>query len=359
MIFRYVFKVFEISGQDARRFWGIVFIIIGLVVTYFLAPVIIPFILGIILAYILNPLVGRMKRLGCPRWLSIAILFLLGVVLILLLLGLLVPILERQILNLINVIPHMLQWLQDKTNLQLDPPTLKQMLMRHFQSGSSVFRSIWLTFMNSSAVLIEVVVDVVIIPIVAIYLLRDWDRIIQNLTDLLPHKHRQQTVAMVSECGEVLGAFFRGQLLVMVGLAILYSIGLTVVGLDMSLVIGISAGMLSVVPYLGFIVGLVISIASIAITYHSWLYILYVCIVFAVGHVAESYILQPWLVGNRIGLHPIAVIFAVIAGGVLYGFVGILLALPVAAVIKVLLRHLHNHYINTEHYTKLAKDESA
>lgn len=351
--------MFEINRQDALRFWSIVFIIIGLVIVYFLSPVLIPFALGIILAYILNPLVVHMKRVGIPRWLTITVLFVVGLIIFLLLLSLLVPVFEKQILNLIDSAPQVLAWLQAKTSLQLDPDALKQALVHHLQAGSSVFRSVWAAFMSSSRVLIETVISVVIIPIVAIYLLRDWDRVTQNLIDLLPRKHREKTVSMVKECGEVLGAFFRGQLLVMIGLAILYCVGLAIVGLDLWLVIGITAGMLSVVPYLGFIIGFLLSIADVVIKYHSWWYLLYVCIVFAIGHVAESYILQPWLIGNRIGLHPLAVIFAVIAGGILFGFVGVLLALPVAAVIKVLLRHLHNHYIHSTHYTETVEDKSA
>jgi predicted PurR-regulated permease PerM len=352
-------SMFEINRQDAQRFWMIVFVIIALVLVYFLSPVIIPFALAIILAYILNPLVARLKRVGVPRWLSITVLFFIGLVAVILLLSLLVPIFEKQILNLINNVPKVLTWLQSKTALQLDPNMLKQALMQHLQAGGSIFHSVWTAFMRSSRVLIETVISLVIIPIVAIYLLRDWDKVTQNLIDLLPRQHREKTIAMVRECGEVLAAFFRGQLLVMIGLAIVYSIGLAIVGLDLWLVIGISAGLLSVVPYLGFIIGFIVSIADVLIKYPSWLPILYVCIVFAIGHIAESYILQPWLVGNRIGLHPVAVIFAVIAGGVLYGFVGVLLALPVAAVIKVILRRLHNHYIHTSHDTEKVEDKSA
>jgi len=241
-------------------------------------------------------------------------------------------------------------WAQANTHLQLDPNVLKQVILQHLKaSNGAIAKNVWFVFKHSSSILIKTSINVVLVPIIAVYLLRDWQTVTTNIKALLPRQQKAKLLQMGNDCGEVLGAFFRGQLLVMIALGIIYSIGLTIVGLDLSLIIGIGAGLLSIVPYLGFIIGFVVSLADVVVKYHSWWYVLYVCIVFAIGHVAESYILQPWLVGRRIGLHPVAVIFAVMSGGVLFGLTGVLVALPVAAVIMVILRYLR-YQVLAEHF---------
>jgi predicted PurR-regulated permease PerM len=349
--------VFEVTGRDSSKFWWIIGIIVFLLVVYYLAPAIIPFALGLILAYILNPLVKGMKRLGFPRWFSITLMFIIGFILVFLCVGLLIPVLETQLWVLLNNLPRMLAWVQEKTAINMDITSLSQALIKHVQANGDIVKNLWLVLSSSTFLLIETAINILLIPIVAIYTLRDWDKMKENMAGLFPRSHREKIMQMLSDCGEVLAAFFRGQLLVMIALGIIYSIGLTIIGLDLSLVIGIGAGLLSVVPYLGFIIGFIVSIIDVIVKYHSWLYIFYVCIVFAIGHIAENYILLPWLVGDRIGLHPVAVIFSVIAGGVLFDFVGVLLALPVAAVIMVLLRHLHQHYIHTDYYKYPGRDK--
>lgn len=349
--------MFAVTDRSSQKFWMLLGIIVLLCLVYYLAPAIIPFALGLILAYILNPLVSGMKRLGFPRWLSISLIFLIGFVLFFLCIGLLIPLLETQIWMLLNNLPHILSWIQEKTAIDFDLGSLSKSLMLHIRSQQNIVGHVWSFLTNSTFLLIELAINIILIPIVAIYTLRDWDKLRENMASLFPRSYRHEIMHLLHECGEVLGAFFRGQLLVMIALGIIYSIGLAIIGLDLSLVIGIGAGLLSVVPYLGFSIGFLISIIDVIVKYHDWLHILYVCIVFAVGHIAENYILLPWLVGDRIGLHPVAVIFAVIAGGVLFSFVGVLLALPVAAVIMVLLRHLHKHYVHSSYYTHPPRDK--
>ena len=199
-------------------------------------------------------------------------------------------------------------------------------------------------------VLVGWVANLVLIPVVAFYLLRDWDRLMACLRELLPRRIEPTVTALARESDEVLGAFFRGQLLVMLGLGTIYTLGLWIVGLDLALLVGLIAGLVSFVPYLGFIIGILLAGVLALIQFHDMAHLLGVVGVFAVGQAMEGMLLTPLLVGERIGLHPVAVIFAVLAGGQLFGFFGVLLALPVAAVIAVFLRHMRHHYVRSELY---------
>jgi len=185
------------------------------------------------------------------------------------------------------------------------------------------------------------------------YMLRDWDSFVTGIRDLLP-RHIEPTVSTLArESDEVLGAFLRGQLTVMLFLGILYSIGLKLAGLEWSLAIGMLAGLVSFVPYLGVIFGLLTASIAVLIQNQDVLQLVWVLLIFGVGQMLEGMILTPWLVGDRIGLHPVAVIFAVLAGGQLFGFMGILLALPVASVLAVLLRHLRARYRESGFYGEI------
>jgi len=189
-----------------------------------------------------------------------------------------------------------------------------------------------------------------LVPVVTFYLLRDWDRLVHSIRELIPRQYEPTVVSLARECDSVLAEFLRGQLLVMFSLGTIYSIGLWFTGLEYSLLVGMSAGLVSFVPYLGGIVG--ISVAGILayMQFHDLLHLVYVALVFGTGQAVEGMVLSPTLVGDRIGLHPVAVIFAVMAGGQLFGFIGILLSLPVAAVVTVLLRYLHQRYIDSIYY---------
>lgn len=171
-----------------------------------------------------------------------------------------------------------------------------------------------------------------------------------RIREMLPRAMEPTVVRLAGECDEVLGAFLRGQLMVMLALGAVYSTGLWLIGLDVALIIGMAAGLLSFVPYLGFAIGLLAASIAAIVQYQDIMHFLMVLAVFGVGQMLEGMVLTPWLVGDRIGLHPVAVIFAVMAGGQLFGFFGILLALPVAAVVMVLLRHAHGRYLQSRLY---------
>ena len=196
-----------------------------------------------------------------------------------------------------------------------------------------------------------------LVPVVCFYLLRDWDLIMAKLRTLLPRRREDTVMALMRECHEVIGAFLRGQLLVMLALAVVYSAGLMLVGVELGLLIGVLAGLASIVPYMGFVVGIGAAVIAVLFQFGLELYpLLGVAAVFTVGQMMEGMLLTPLLVGDRIGLHPVAVIFAVLAGGQLFGFTGVLLALPVAAVIMVLLRHVHDLYKLSDLYAEPPAD---
>ena len=200
--------------------------------------------------------------------------------------------------------------------------------------------------------------NLVLIPVVTFYLLRDWDLLIKGIRELLPRKIEPTVSTLASEINEVLGAFVRGQLMVMFALGVIYTAGLWLIGLDLAFIIGMGAGLLSVVPYLGTVVGLVAAVLAAVFQFQDLFHTIMVLLVFGAGQALEGMVLTPKLVGDRIGLHPVAVIFAVLAGGQLFGFLGILLALPVASALNVLVRHFRDEYTKSDLYHEEAESES-
>ncbi|MEK6193106.1 MAG: AI-2E family transporter, partial [Deltaproteobacteria bacterium] len=192
--------------------------------------------------------------------------------------------------------------------------------------------------------------NLILIPVVTFDLLRDWDPMIRAMHDLLPRNMEAEISRTAKDVDEVLGAFFRGQLMVMLALGLIYSIGMSMVGIDLAILIGMGAGLLSIVPYLGSIVGVLVAVGAAIFQFQDVFHLVMVLLVFGAGQAAESMYLTPKLVGDRIGLHPVTVIFAVLAGGQLFGFLGILLALPVAAALNVLVRRMLLKYRQSDLY---------
>ena len=345
-----------------------VLIALSVLLLHILSPILTPFLLAFLLAYMCNPLVNDLCRLHLPRILAVSLIF-IGLLLILLLLMLaLIPILERQTLTLAKLIPEALRWLQHtvlpwiSTRLHvkhsLNINNLSALISNNLQSAGGIASYIMSTVSQSSKFLIAWISNLLLVPIVGFYLLRDWDSMLENILDLFPHSLKSTVLTLAKQCNEVLGAFFKGQLLVMLSLSILYSIGLLVVGLNIALLIGITAGLLSIVPYLGFILGILTASLAALLQFHDAWHIVYVCLVFGIVQTLESTLLTPLLIGDRIGLHPVTVIFAILAGGQLFGFFGILLALPVAAVGMVLLRHIKARYLASSLYGRPMKGAS-
>lgn len=328
---------------------------------YLLQPVLAPFLFAGALAYFGDPVVDRLEARGLGRTLAVVVVFSVLILALVLLLLLLVPMLGRQLGYLVARIPDMLAWveqtlmpwLQVRLGLDLgalELETLRAQLAGHWQQAGDVARLVLARTTASGLALMATLANLALVPVVAFYLLRDWDIMLERLRASLPRRLAPTVVALTRECDAVLAAFVRGQLLVMLALGTIYSLGLWAVGLDLALLIGIVAGIANVVPYLGFIVGITAATVAAFFQFDGWLPILLVWGVFMLGQMLEGTVLTPWLVGDRIGLHPVAVIFAVLAGGQLFGFVGVLLALPVAAVVMVLFRHVHSLYLASSFY---------
>ncbi len=335
---------------------------LGLLIIYQLLPILTPFLVSILLAYMGDPVVDFLERYKVPRTVGVIAVFVLVSLIMLVLLLVLVPMIGRQLVSLYGLTPQLIDWLQDSAlpwlQLQLgisakidSLDSIKQMFSENLGKTTDVMQMLLAKITASSVVFLGWLANMLLIPVVTFYLLRDWDILVAKLRRLLPRKNEKLVVNLIAECHEVLGAFMRGQLLVMLALGVVYAAGLMVLGLELGLLIGLLAGLASLVPYMGFIVG--IGAALIAGLFQFGLdpyLLLGIVAVFAIGQALESMLLTPLLVGDRIGLHPVAVIFAILAGGQLFGFTGVLLALPVAAVIMVLLRHLYTLYTDSNMY---------
>lgn len=347
---------------DTSRRWQMLAITAAILyVFWLLAPVLMPFAVAAMLAYLGDPLADRLQRLGLGRTLAVSIVF---IVLLLVTVGaliLLIPLISRQIDNLVENMPRYVDWARNtalpwvQAKLHVDPSAfdtdrLIQQIKDHLGSIGNAASVVLGKISRSSVGVILWLTNMVLIPVVAFYLLRDWDRLVAWIDRMLPRSIEPTVAHLAREADSVLGAFVRGQLLVMLALGIFYGVALTLMGLSVGPLIGMIAGLLSFVPYLGFIVGFGSALIAALVQYGDWTHVLLVGGIFLVGQLLEGYVLVPQLVGDKIGLHPVAVIFAVLAGGYLFGFLGVLLALPAASVILVLLRYLAERYRQSDLY---------
>ncbi|MEB4590870.1 AI-2E family transporter [Candidatus Thiothrix sp. Deng01] len=346
--------------ENGRWFWLVVGGV-SLALLMLLAPILTPFLVGAFLAYLGDPLADRLESWGLSRTLSVSVVFLATFLLILLFFLFLLPVLETQVKLFVSMVPRYLDWgvnvlgpyLHAKFDVDpsvLEVDRLKDLVTSHWKETGGFIRNAIQAISKSGFVVLGWVANLALIPIITFYLLRDWDRMVAYIDDLLPRSVEPLVAKLARESDEVLGAFLRGQLLVMLALACIYALGLWLVGLEFALLIGLVAGLVSFVPYLGLIVG--VSIAGVAVLFQTQdvFHLFWVMVVFGVAQVIEGTVLTPLLVGERIGLHPVTVIFSVLAGGQLFGFFGVLLALPVAAVLAVIMRHIHATYKQSHIY---------
>lgn len=320
-----------------------------LVLLYFLGPILMPFALSAGLAYLGDPLVDRLQRRRLSRTMAVCVVFIaLSAVLVPVLIVLL-PMLLEQLRTFVRHIPDYLAWIQNTglpaigvrlpAELQFDAESLKAAIAENLPQAGGLAKELLGGLARSGGAVLAFFAGLLLVPVVTFYLLRDWDHLVHWVDQNLPARHRDTVRSLARESDTVLAGFLRGQLLVMLSLSVIYSAGLSAVGLDLALLIGIGAGLVSFVPYLGFIAGIFAAGIAVLAQMPGWIPLAWVFLVFMIGQVIESTLLTPWLVGDRIGLHPVAVIFAVMAGAQLFGFIGILLGLPAAAVFAVLLRH--------------------
>ena len=333
-------------------------------ILYLLKPVVIPFIIAFFIAYLFSPLVDRLQKIGLPRWLSIGTVFIGIGVAVTMAFWYIVPLIWKQLVIARDSIPVGINWINSTflpwvsntfnvEQMEIDTNHMSTIVMDYIQTNYSTdsLQAMALSIAQSGLNFIQVGGTVVLIPIIAFYFLLDWRRMLDSLRRLIPRPYEKTTLEIATECHSVLGAFVKGQFLVMILLGIVYAVGLQLIGLDVGLIIGMIAGLASIIPYLGFAVGIVAAVIATLLQFGvDWMQLALVLVVFMIGQGVEGYVLQPFLLGDKIGLSPVAVVFAVLAGAQLAGFLGMLIALPVAAVIVVLLRHARDSYEKSQLY---------
>jgi len=344
--------------------WLGVALVVALVF-WVLAPVLAPFVVAAVMAYVLHPLVLRLEdwtRGRLPRAMAVVMVEFLAILALLGILLLLVPILVREWPLLQQQLPVLLDRLGDAIdplltqlglNVSLDLRDLKTQLVAYLSANREDW---WAPLMSSlklgGSAALALMGYAVLVPVALFYLLHDWTRLTSSVTELVPPAWRATFDSFIQECDSVLGEYLRGQLLVMLALAVFYAAGLRLFGLDLALPIGVFTGLAVFVPYLGFGLGLVLALLAGLLQFASAQALVMVAVVFGLGQLIESFVLTPRLVGERIGLHPLAVILALMAFGQVLGFVGVLIALPASAVLLVALRRLRMRYLKSDLYQK-------
>jgi predicted PurR-regulated permease PerM len=327
---------------------------------WLLSPILAPFLFAAILAYILDPIVERMTLRGAPR--TVAVLLVLLIVL-----GALVgmalvvgPLFYKETRLLLEKLPAVLDWLDSNAapwikakldvDLQFDVATLKQLAREAFSGNEDLVKRALRSLGLGGLALFAFVANLLLVPVVLFYLLRDWNRLLESIDQLVPRRAHAKVRTMAGEMDRVLAEWLRGETLVVLIMGTYYVSALWLVGLEFALPIGILTGLAVIIPYVGIVVGVFLATAAALIQFGTLTGLLWVWLAIGVGQGLEGMLLTPLIVGNRIGLHPVAVIFALLAFGQVFGFVGVLLALPASAALLVGLRHLRSAYVRGSLY---------
>ena len=332
----------------------------GALVVWLLAPVLTPFIVAAVLAYVLHPVVERLAARRVPRVVAVTLVEVAAIVIVMAVLLLIVPILSKQLPLLREQIPLLADrlntglapWLSKLgIDVALDTASIKAFVLKYLNANVEDGLATALSSARiGGSILLAVIGNVFLVPMVLFYLLMDWNQLVQRLARMIPPRLRERTHGFIDECDSVLGQYLRGQLSVMVVLAVFYSAGLALFGFDLAVPVGVFTGLAVFIPYVGFGLGLTLALISGVLQFSGWHGLLGVAVVFGIGQLLESFVLTPRLVGERIGMSPLTVIFALLAFGHLFGFVGVLIALPVSAVLVVAVRRLREAYIESELY---------
>jgi predicted PurR-regulated permease PerM len=368
------------SDKDASRadmsvalrrqalFWGTAMVLLILFL-YVFSGILLPFVAGMALAYFLDPVADRLQRLGLSRLMATIVILFAFVIVLVLGFVVLVPILASQMADFAARLPDYMTRLQalvtnfDPAWLErrfgVDAAGLKEGLNSLLTSGfgllTSLFQSIW----NSGMALVSVVSLLVVTPVVAFYMLLDWDRMIAVVDSWVPRDHVQTVRTIFSDINTATAGFVRGQGTLCLVLGGMYAFGLTLTGLNFSILIGLFAGLISFIPYVGSLTGLVLAVGVAFVQFWpDWIMVAAVACVFFVGQFIEGNILQPKLVGKSVGLHPVWLMFALFAFGALFGFVGLLIAVPAAAAIAVLVRFALSRYLESPLYKGTSNEEA-
>jgi predicted PurR-regulated permease PerM len=350
------------STQKRAAAWMLIAVLAALAL-WLLGPVLTPFTVAAVLAYALTPLVDRLDALGGGRMPRVIAVLLVELLFILALAGLLLmtvpilakelPLMREQLPVLVDTLDRSLRpWLAEYgIQVSLDLVSLKAQVLKYLNANyEEAFYSLLPSLKLGGGVALTVVFNVVLIPVALFYLLMDWDRLVAKLLELVPPNARPKVDSFTHEADQVLGQYLRGQMLVMLIMAVFYSTGLSLFGLDLALPIGFFTGLAMFIPYIGFGIGLGLATLAGLLQFMSLKALVMVAVVYGIGQVIEGFFVTPRLVGKRIGLHPLAVIFALLAFGQLFGFVGVLVALPASAVLLVAMRRLRASYMASKLY---------
>lgn len=341
------------------RFWLIGLVVLCLLL-WLLSDMLMPFVIGMAIAYLLDPIADRLQAVGVPRWAATTLVLLVFVIIVILLLVLLAPILQNQIAQFIEALPSYRESLQN-----LLAPIIGQLRdqialqdFEEIRAAIGEYAGKALTWLGTALgglwrgglAVIDVVSILVITPVVAFYLLRDWDVMVDHVDELLPRRNATTIRHLADEVDRTLASFVRGQGTVCLVLGSFYAVALGFVGLDFGILVGLMSGILSFIPFVGSIVGFLASMGIALVQFESWTMWALVAGIFVFGQAVEGNFLTPKLVGDSVGLHPVWVMFALLAGGSLFGFTGVLLAVPVAAAIGVLIRFFITRYRASAYY---------
>ncbi|MEN8896384.1 MAG: AI-2E family transporter [Yoonia sp.] len=330
--------------KDQATYWGIAIAVI-LIALWALGDVILPFVLGGAIAYVLDPIADRLERAGLSRVASVAVITLVTILAFILMFLLVIPTLVQQTAQLIETAPDLFDQLQTAlTNrfpeLMNEGSTIRQQLLALGETIQSKGGEVINGVLSSALGLINVIVLLIVVPVVAFYLLLDWDNMTAKIDEMLPRDHTDTVRTLASRIDNTLASFIRGQGTVCLILGTYYAIALMLAGLNFGLVVGFIAGMISFIPYIGALIGGALAIGLALFQFWGdWLSVGIIAGIFGVGQFLEGNILTPKLVGNSVGLHPVWLLFALSVFGSLFGFVGMLVAVPVAAIIGVLARY--------------------
>ncbi|GAA4110222.1 AI-2E family transporter [Aminobacter aganoensis] len=342
------------------RFWLITAVLFAGFL-YLFSNILLPFVAGMALAYFLDPVADRLQRLGLSRIMATVVILVCFIVLLTLALVVLIPVLASQMADFAAKVPGYVEKLQQLVT-NFDPQWLEQrfgvdaaglreglnsLLSTGFGFLSTVFQSIW----SSGVALFTIASLFVITPVVAFYMLLDWDRMVAVVDSWVPRDHVETVRRLAIDINAATAGFVRGQGTLCLVLGVMYAIGLTLTGLNFGVLIGLFAGLISFIPYVGSMVGLVLSVGVAFVQFWpDWTMVVAVAAVFFVGQFIEGNILQPRLVGKSVGLHPVWLMFALFAFGALFGFVGLLVAVPAAAAVAVLVRFAIGRYLESPLY---------
>jgi predicted PurR-regulated permease PerM len=338
------------------RFWGWLAIALatgGLL--YVLSPILAPFLAGAILAYVLNPLVGRLTGRYLPRIVAVVLVLLFALALLVALALVILPLLIKELRLMSEQLPAFLAWINQQfapwlkerfaIDFQLDIETVKQIAGGILANNQDLVAGLLGSLKIGGLALIAFFINILLVPVVLFFLLRDWNTLVARVDAMIPRHLHVRARTIFAEIDAVLAEFLRGQMIVMLVMSVYYAAALSMAGLEFALPIGVITGLLVIIPYVGAFTGILLGIIAAAMQFGSLTGIAWVGVAFAIGQVLEGMVVTPLLVGERIGLHPVAVIFALLAFGQIFGFFGVLLALPASAALLVTLRHLQAAYL--------------